>query len=413
MRRGLLGVITACALAFAPGAVWAQSDEGDSGASGGGGSLAAQLLSAADQSLGEDATLAVLRAFDRGYEVLQVVEAMFEGLLAPDGTITDEDGAPVEPFLPPSNLIEGDGVPTGASTSGFRATAGTSPEQIALQALETDIAKTTKQIDKQVDLEARAERVDASTPDLFTMLTVIALRAKGYSMEQIIVDGFAADGIELDGIGFIPVILDEKGKVLRPDGVAESPDTEEQAGSIEQLENEIIDLVGGVDPATAAEEAIKKEFTVDLEITVSIDDDSAYGITATGKLGDPKSRSEQFDGYVIGAAAGHVDGDGTCTIGDFIGETAGWTVTGPVDLGIAGRVDGNTASVKAGVVQAILDVRVENEDTICGDLIQDTSEAAVRALRVGPFDLKLKKGATADATGTVLGAQYEATISLR
>ncbi len=116
---------------------------------------------------------------------------------------------------------------------------------------------------------------------------------------------------------------------------------------------------------------------------------------------------------MLRTAAGHVDGDGRCTIGDFIDESVGWTVTGPVDLGIAGRVDGKTASVKAGVVTSILDVSVENEDTICGDLVLDTAKAAVSAVTVGPFDLELKKGATAEATGTVLGTRYEATISLR
>lgn len=411
MRQGLVGIVTVCALALAPTAAMAQAD-GDESASGGGSSLAARLLTVADTSLGEDATIAVLRAFDRGYEVLQVVEAMFEGLLAPDGTIADEDGAVTEPNLSPSNLIEGDGASTGSIASGFSGGAGGSAEQIAVRALEAGVARTTKKIDKQVDLEARADRADVSSADLFTMLTVIALRAKGYSMEQILVDGFAAEGIELDGIGFIPVIVDEKGKVLRPDGVEASPDTEEQAGSIDQLESDIVDLVGGVDPATAAGEAITKEFTVKLEITVGVDDDAPFGIAATGKLGDPKSGSDQFEGWVLGTAGGHVDGDGRCTIGDFVDESVGWTITGPVDLGIAGRVDGKTASVKAGVVRSILDVSVENEDTICGDLILDTAEAAVSAVTVGPFDLKLEKGATADASGTVLGTRYEATISL-
>jgi hypothetical protein len=171
-------------------------------------------------------------------------------------------------------------------------------------------------------------------------------------------------------------------------------------------------MVGGVDPRTAATEPIKKEFTVKLEITVGIGDDAPFEITARGELGDPKSKSDMFEGWVLGTASGHVDGDGTCSIGDFVDESVPWVVTGPVDLGLAGRVDGDTVSLKAGVVNAILDVSVADDDTICGDLITDTADAAVRAVTVGPFDLRLRKGATATATGTVINAQYEATITL-
>jgi hypothetical protein len=406
MRRRLLGILTVCALVVAPGAASARDDGDDAPGSG---SLAAQLLFAADESLGDDAPVAVLRASDRGYELLQIVEGMFEGLLSPDGTITDDEGVPVEPFLPPSNLIEGDGAPGDAVTSGF---APTDESQVTPAELERQIAKTTDRIDRQVDLEARADRADASSPDLLTMLAVLALSAKGYSIEQIILDGFADGGIRLGGAGFVPVIVDNKGKPVRPDGVEQSPDSEEQAGAIDQLASDIVDMVGGVDPRTAATEPIKKEFTVKLEITVGIGDDAPFEITARGELGDPKSKSDMFEGWVLGTASGHVDGDGTCSIGDFVDESVPWVVTGPVDLGLAGRVDGDTVSLKAGVVNAILDVSVADDDTICGDLITDTADAAVRAVTVGPFDLRLRKGATATATGTVINAQYEATITL-
>lgn len=410
MRRGLLGIVTACALVLTPTASVAQGDDDESDSSGGGGSLAAQLLSAADESLGEDATIAVLRALDRGYEVLQIAEAMFEGLLAVDGTISDEDGAAVEPNLAPSNLIEGDGPPTGASASGFNAGAGTSPEQIGLKALETGIAKTTARIDEQVDLEARAQRAGASDEELFVMLTVLALAMKGYTVDQIIHDGVLAGEIHVGGPGFGPVILDEKDEILRPGGVERSPDAEEQAGSIEQLESDIVDLVGGVDPRDAADESFKRLFDVRLEIVVT-DESTDYTITAKGAIGEAKA--EDLDGAVVGEAGGHIDGGGTCSIGDFVDEQVPYSLTGPVDLGLAGRSDGKHVSLKAGIVDAILDVEVEGNDTICGDLVQDTTEPAVELITVGPFDVKLEKGATATATGPIFDATYEATITLR
>lgn len=241
------------------------------------------------------------------------------------------------------------------------------------------------------------------------MLTVIALRAKGYSMEQIIVDGFVAGAIELDGVGFIPVILDEKGKILRPDGVEESPDTEEQAGSVEQLESDIVDLVGGVDPRDAADESFKKLFDVKLEIVVT-DESTEYTITAKGTLG--KAKAWDLDGAVIGEAAGHIDGGGTCAIGDFIDESVPYDVTGPVDLGLAGRSDGNEVSLKAGIVDAIIDVEVDEDGTICSDLVEETTEPSIELLTVGPFDVKLKKGASGTASGPIFDATYEATITL-
>jgi hypothetical protein len=406
VRRGLVGIVAVCALALAPSAAWAQDEEDESG---GAGSLAAQLLSAADESLGEDATIAVLRAYDRGYEALQIIEAMFDGLLAPDGTITDDDGAPVAPYLPPSGLIEDDGTSTGAIASGLSAGAGGGAEQIALEALATGIGETTKQIDKEVDLEARTERAGASSEDLFTMLSVLALAIKGYTAEQVILEGVMAEGIQLGAPGFDPVIVDARGKVVRPAGVPSSPDAEEQAGTLEQLESDIVDMVGGVDPRDAADESFKKLFNVKVAIVVS-DETTEYTITAKGTIG--KAKAKELDGAVVGEAAGHIDGGGTCSIGDFIDESVPYDVTGPVDLGLAGRSDGGTVSLKAGVVDAIIAVDVEENGTICSDLVQETTEPAVELLTVGPFDVKLKKGATSTATGSIFDATYEATITL-
>lgn len=370
-------MVVAGALVWFPGGnVSAQSDDDAPQLTG---SLAVQLLLAADSSLEADAPVAVLRAYDGGYEVLQIVEAMGEALLARDGTITDEDGVPVDPFRAPSRLIAGDVAPSRMGVvSGLRVT-GTG-EQIALDVLERGVAKTTKRIDKKVDLEARAERVGASDEGVFTAMLTIALMAAGYSPEQIILDGIAAGGIRLTATAASGVVIvDENGKRLRPEGVEESPEAEEDTGVVDLLADSIIDLVAGFDPSLAAAERLDRDTdqVITVEIDISDTDGDAIFIQARGSLGKPKDRS--LGAFLIGRAEGELTAAGECG-------RVPYKVTGPVVLGLSGPAGQDTASVSI----AMTDVSITGDlsDQCIGDV--ETLEYFLGIQRFGPVDVRIR-----------------------
>src|SRR5262249_30885048 len=139
MRRVLAALIAAAALA-ATGTATAGQDAP-------GGSLLDQVRPAADDAFGDDAARAVVRAYDRGYELLQIVEGLLDRGLAADGTIADEEGSSVEPFRDAAGVIEGDsgsragaGVPARAARV---ADGDASGETIALAVLARGTTRTT------------------------------------------------------------------------------------------------------------------------------------------------------------------------------------------------------------------------------------------------------------------------------
>lgn len=369
-------LLASCAVALLPsGSALAQSDDGSSSTA----SIATQLVLAADESLGADATVAVLLAYDSGYEVLQIVEAIAAGLLAPDGTVTEDDGVQVPPFRAPSGAIAfADAAARSAGVAGGFSVAGGAGEQIALDVLERGIAKTTTRIDKKVDLEARAERVGASNEDVFTAMLTIALMAEGYSPEQIILDGFAAGGIRITSTAGSGVqLVDENGKRLRPDGVEESPEAEEQAATVELLADSIIDLVAGFDPSLAANEPLDRatDELVTVEIDVSDADGDAIFIEARGTLGKPKDSS--LGAFLIGRVEGELTATGECS-------DVPYEVSGPVVLGLSGPVGKNTAPVTI----ALTDISVTGDlsDDCFGDI--DTLEYFLGIQRFGPVEVR-------------------------
>lgn len=399
LRRQILALLAVIALLAvgAPGAL-AQTDD-----AGEGGSLPQQALLAADESLGGDAAVAVLRAYDRGYDLLQIIEAMFEGLVAADGTIADEDGVPIEPFRPPSSLIEGD---TGASVTGGFGGDPISGEAIAISLLERGLDRTTKRIDKKVDLDVRAERVGASESSLFTMLTLFVLMADGYTPEQLILDGIIGGGVRLVGPGLNFVIVDENDEVIRPAGVEPSPEQEEAADTIDTFIADAIDVVAGLDPHAAADTPFKAQF--DVKVEVSIAGDAPTEIVGTGRLGTPKQRA--LKGFVVGKGQGELTTSAECSLSE--GDTGPhpYEVSGPVQFGFSGSVDDGEVSLRAANVSA--DLQVSGDDSICIDVVRDTL-GLFATLSLGTVELELRRGERATAESTLFGdATIITTITL-
>ena len=393
LAGGLLAVVLVAAVGLAPAG--AQGDEPQ-------GSLVQQILVAAEASLGDEGAVAVVHAYDRGYDLLQIVEAMFEGLVAADGTITDDEGAPLAPFRAPSGLIEGDG--SSATTGGF-AGEGPSGEAFALALLERGITTTTKTLDKKVDIEQRAERADVSEVSLFTMLAVMFLAGDGYSPEQIIVDGLLADGIRFASPVSGLVIVDEKGKKIRPAGVEQSPEREEAGDQIDGFLTDIVDTIGGIDPYTAARTSFTEEFVIEIEIAFS--GDSSLTLVGKGHLGPPKKRSVR--GYVVGNGGGEVVGAGACSLSE--GDTGPhpYEVSGTVEFGFSGPVDNERASIR--IAQTNVDIRVAGDDSLCVDVVRDTA-GFLESLTFGPVEVRLRGGATGSSETTIGEDPVTTTVKL-
>jgi len=342
------------------------------------GSLVAQALQAADRSLGAAAPVAILRAEDRGYDVVQVLEAILDERLADDGSITDEDGAAVAPFRGPSGLIEGD-------------VSAASGEAIGIALLERGIDKATARLDKKVDLERRAERAGVPDEALFTGLAVIALMNDGYSPEQIIVDGLIERGITLKNPTDGPVIVDNRGKALRPDGVEESPEHQESAAAIDSFVAGVVDVIGGVDPHAAAETAFDAKFNGDIEITIESNEGASFRIVGEAKLGTPDDRSLRT--FVVGKGDGKFAGGGACSVG--AGEGHPYEVAGNVRLGLSGPVNHGTADLRIAITEANLEVT--GDDSLCVGVVRDTTDI-FELVTYGPVEIRLRDEAMASAT---------------
>jgi len=385
------GVIMVAALAmFGAPAAAARDSGGDEPSS----SLIEQATRAASRSLGAAAPVAILRAQDRGYDVLQVIEAVLAERLDVDGSINDEDGAPVAPFRAAAGQIEGD--PSSDATSG---------EAVGLAALERGVDRTTARLDKRVGLEARAERVGASEPSILTGLATIALLNDGYSPEQIIVDGVMGRGITVRNPVDGPVIVDGRGKVQKPDGVEESPEHEESAAAIDSFVTDVVDLIGGVDPHTAATEPFRAQFEVKIDVQIDGADGASYSIVGKGRIGTPADKSLRT--FAIGKGDGELVGTGACSIGS--GEKHPYEVSGDLVLGMSGPRKDGTVDLRIGVTKANL--ATEGDESGCVDIVRETSDA-IELVTYGPIEVELRDGATASATSPFFDATATTTVKV-
>jgi hypothetical protein len=392
LRRAVVALLTTTTLLM-PGSVALAGESEDQQS----GSLVQQVLSAADESLGADSTVAVVRAYDRGYDVLQIIEALFEGLVAVDGTITDEsNGTQLPPFREPSNVIKED------ATANVRLV-GTG-ETIALDVLERGVVKTTKKLDKKLDFEARAKSAGVSEETLLTMLSMLMLMAQGYSPEQIIIDGLAAGGIKAVPGPPGALLVDEKGKRIKPDGVEESPEHEEAADQVDSFVNDIVDTIAGIDPRSGADIPIRSGIAVEVEITGG--GDSTVTIVGKGEIGAPRKKS--LRGYVAGIARGELTGAGECYV-DGLDPRHPYEVSGTLKLGFSGPVsDDGTAKIRIAPFDS--DLTVAGDNSGCTDLVRDLA-SSFELITFGPVTVKMQKGQTGTADTSIDGDPF--TIAVR
>ncbi len=387
MRRVLAAVFTVATL-MVPSSALAQDEPTAS--------LVEQVITAADTSLGDEATVAVLRAADRGYDLLQIIEGLLESFVAADGTITDDEGAVVTPTLAPAGVIADNDSPVAAGPAGGASrTAGGSPisgEQIGIRLLERGVGKTSAKLDKKEDLGERAAEYDTSA-DVFTMLTVLVLIDSGYSIEQIIVDGFMAQAVDIGFDGRI-AILDDEGRVLRPDG--DEPafgDDVETANAVNTFIDDVSDAISGEDPLASGDDSFKRQYTMTVDIDIT--DSEGFNGTIEGKVNFGARKGEP--GKLSGRGTGAFNGSGACSLSDLNTTKYPYKVSVPLRIGVAGASSGATATLEFGFA-ATASARVDAEgDSICLDVVRDTADSYTQLISVPGVEVRLRDGATANA----------------
>jgi hypothetical protein len=361
------------------------------GSDGGSGSLTQQVMRGAEQALGGQAPVAVARAYDRGYDGLQIVEGLLDANMTTEGVVS-EDGTPLTPFHSPAGRIEG---------NGGRAA------DIALDALERGIQKTTKRLDRQYDLTARWARADVEDESMFTMMLVLAGALQGYTPDQILVDGLLGGGFRLTpskatGI----VIVDDKGKPIRP-GVTEVSDEQEEAAStLEAFVVDAIDTIGGLDVRTAAATPYNKLVELELTVTAAIDDGFTMSIDGKGAAG--RARGRALRDFVVGEGSGALEGSGACFITG--GPKYPYTLDGNVGFGITGSSVPGTLTLRVGIVEA--NVSVTGSSETCVDILESTS-ALLETLVFPQVEVATKDGATASAETAIGGVSFDLTVTIR
>ena len=402
MRR-ILATALMATVGVLPAPAIAQEDDERSTS----GSLVQHVVTAADRSLGADAAVAVVRAYDRGYDLLQIIEALFDGLVAADGTIADDEGAPLAPFREPSNVIE-ENATSSVRLAAVSGAEGESVEAIALKALESGIQKTTKRLDKKYDLQARAEDAGASEESVMTMLALLALMRAGYSPEQIII-GLADGGVRLPSFERGLGIYDEDGKLVKPDGVDVAPEQDEAAAQVDAFVDDGVDTIAGISPLQGADTPFKDEFDVEIEIVMTSDAPST--ITGKGSIGPPKKKS--LRNFVVGHGEGKVGGEGSCSVseGGIVGDADShpYEVSGPLQLGFSGAVENERATIRIAVFD--FHPKVTGDDSFCVGIVRDTA-GAIATQTYGPVEVRLRRGEEATATSTFGDATVTTTVAL-
>jgi hypothetical protein len=230
-------------------------------------STAGTILDLVKEAWSEDPALVALRARDKGYSTEQTLEAMADEELAADGTVTD-DGRPAAPDEPPAGVLAREG------------------ETEVLTALDRNQRRLTKP--KFVDPPAEYE------DGIFMLVVLISLMAEGYTVEQIILDGLAADGIRNSGPYAPMVIVDADGKKIDPEaGPIDEP-------SYEGVVRDMITLAQGEDPL---DPDFKPQYDATYAANVTVSG-ATMRVTAKGKLG--ASRAAGGDAY-LGRLTGTID----------------------------------------------------------------------------------------------------------
>lgn len=414
--RGVARVVVVVGLAVAllsGGAVPLGAASGDGGAPP---TLLAQFIDQAEKIDKGEVTIAVVRAADRGYDLGQILEGVFAGALDADGTIT-EDGDPVAPSQPSAGVITGNAAASGGPgrARGPRVRAA---DDVTLPDLEQGLKQSQRQLDKDGTLPRIADD-HATTPDVAMMLVILALANEGYSIEQIIVDGIMAKGINVTPFGRegAVVIRDQpggKGDVVKPEFATAPATGDSDADAISNFLDGVVDAVSGEDPLAVTDNSFKREYTLTIEVEI-VDADSTLRIEGKANAGAAKAYEDA--GIVAGRGTGTFTGEGQCwaEAGTDTAKHA-YTLSAPVRLGILGRPSDVRGRVRLGTeVTPSSSVRVRAaDDALCLDLVREGANQVLSLVEIPVVEVRWKNGASASEEGaTSYGAAVTVKVSVR
>ncbi len=406
MRRVLAAVFTVATL-MVPSSALAQDEPTAS--------LVEQVITAADTSLGDEATVAVLRAADRGYDLLQIIEGLLESFVAADGTITDDGGAVVTPTLAPAGVIADNDSPGAAGPAGgasrIAGGSGISGEQIAIRLLERGVGKTSAKLEKKDDLGERAAEYDTSV-DVFTALAVLVLLDSAYSIEQIVLDGIMAQRIDVGFDGSV-VILDDEGGVLRPDGDEPSfGDDVETATAVNTFIDNLTDAITGEDPLTASDGRFKRQYTLTVDVGFSDEEGSTGTIKANVNFGEIKDTEGHFAGRGTGTL--FVDNQVGCSLSELNTTKYPYKIQVPVRVGVfASGKPGGKVTLQFGLEATAAAKVTAAGDSICLDVVRDTADVYAQFITLPNVPVQLRDGATAKTDTKAQDLPIDITLAVQ
>jgi hypothetical protein len=258
-----------------------------------------------------------------------------------------------------------------------------------------------------------------TTTDVAAMLVILALANEGYSIEQIIVDGIMARGI--DAPLFAPAVIRDrpggKGDVVTPE-FAEAPagvnsDDAGDGDAIAGFLDGVLDAVTGEDPLAVDDNSFARQYTLTIEVEVA--DDGAT-LRMEGKANAGAAKGFEDSGIVAGRGAGTFSGEAACRTPTDPNPYP-YALSAPVRLGVLGRPsDTDDRSKQLGnEVAPTSRVRVQADgDTLCLDIVRESADAVPMLLEIPVVTVRWKNGASATEEGTTSsGLPVTVRVSVR
>jgi hypothetical protein len=242
------------------------------------------------------------------------------------------------------------------------------------------------------------------------MLVVLLLVNEGYSIEQIVLDGIMARGIDIlpfDG----RVVIHDGDRILQPAGVdpVASGDEDDAAG-VSSLMDGIFDAVSGEDPLAAADGSYKRQYTLVLDVDIADPNGVEGMIRGTANFGERKGGRERD--RLSGRGTGTYSSRAECSLSDLDTTKYPWSASAPLELGVAGVVDGTAVLSIAMRPSSAVKVTAEGE-SLCLSVVRDTADAALAAIKLPNVEVELEDGARATATTTAGTLTIDVAVSVR
>jgi hypothetical protein len=339
-----------------------------------------------------DAFYVVAWSLDAGYSADQIIDAAPHGMIQADGTITDTEGAPVEPVREPEGLLVA--VEVGASGMGVLAAAAGSVGGLARRLLVDDKPRDAqvsgrgllsevfdRGLDafhkKQAELQAQAEEDAAARAELEALALeqvfwitrgTLELAARGYSAPQII------EAILLDQWAGLPgpssdcwYFLSASGVQVIPDYAPVDPLLElECAQALEEsrAESQPDDAEAQDQPAQAEDEAPEAEEGYTFHAYLDLE--SGFDLVAYEWVGTFQINE---GGDIIGDGVVHGTSIGTCSIEGADRTSFDITVEGSFQL--EGEASGSELKIRFENPTGQITSQVGDESVLCVDVASD------------------------------------------